>query len=63
MKVSINRAACTGHGLCYMTAPEVFVDDDEGYGQVLNDGHAAPEDADAAERGAANCSERAITVN
>jgi ferredoxin len=63
MKVSIDHGTCTGHGLCYMTAPEVFVDDEHGYGQVLNDGEVAPENEEAATNGAANCPERAITIS
>jgi ferredoxin len=62
VKVSIDPKVCTGHGLCYMTAPEVFVDDEHGYGQVLNDGDVAPADEEAAANGAANCPERAITI-
>jgi ferredoxin len=63
MKVSIDHGTCTGHGLCYMTAPEVFVDDEHGYGQVRSDGNVPPEHEDAATNGAANCPERAITIS
>ena len=63
MKVSIDRRACTGHGLCYLTAPQVFRDDDEGYGQVLGDGEVSAGDAGDASRAAANCPERAIATN
>ena len=62
MKVSIDRASCMGHGLCYMTAPQVFRDDDDGYGHVLGDGEVTAEHADDARRAAANCPERAITT-
>lgn len=63
MKVSIDRDTCTGHGLCYLTAPGVFSDDDEGYGQVLGDGEVSVGDADDALRAAANCPERAVTAS
>jgi ferredoxin len=63
VKVSIDHKTCTGHGLCYMTAPDVFVDDEHGYGQVLGDGDVPPEHEDAAANGAANCPERAITLS
>jgi ferredoxin len=63
MKASIDHGTCTGHGLCYMTAPDVFVDDEHGYGQVLNDGDVPAEHEDAASNGAANCPERAITLS
>jgi ferredoxin len=62
MEAHINSKMCTGHGLCYMTAPTVFVDDEEGYGQILSDGVVAPEYERDAENGAANCPERAITL-
>jgi ferredoxin len=62
VKVSIDSQACTGHGLCYLSAPQVFGDDDEGYGQVLGDGEVSAGDADDARHAAANCPERAITL-
>lgn len=63
MKVSIDRQACTGHGLCYLSAPQVFRDDDQGYGQVLGDGEVSAGDADDTRRAAANCPERAIATS
>jgi ferredoxin len=63
VRVSIDRQACTGHGLCYVNAPQVFRDDDEGYGQVLGDGKVSAGDADDARHAAANCPERAIATN
>jgi ferredoxin len=63
VKVSIDRDTCTGHGLCYLTAPRVFSDDDGGYGQVLGDGEVSAGDADDALRAAANCPERAVTAS
>ena len=63
MKVSIDPGLCMGHGLCYMSAPEVFRDDDEGYGQVPGDGEVTATRADDARHAAANCPERAITIS
>lgn len=63
MKVSVDPRACTGHGLCYVSAPQVFRDDDEGYGQVLRDGEVSAGDAGDARRAAANCPERAIAAS
>jgi ferredoxin len=63
VKVSIDPATCTGHGLCYLSAPRVFSDDHEGYGQVLGDGEVSAGDADDALRAAANCPERAVTTS
>jgi ferredoxin len=63
MKAEIDTAKCVGHGQCYATAPEVFEDDDDGYGRVLGNGQVAPADEEAAHRGAGNCPEAAITLS
>jgi len=60
VKLSIDPDRCRGHGRCYDLAPELFGEDDEGYGQVLGDGVVAPEHERAAELAIANCPERAI---
>jgi ferredoxin len=52
-----------GHGMCYSLAPNVFTDDDEGYGHVVGDGEVPPAQIDEARHGAANCPEGAITVD
>ena len=62
MRVAINSEVCQGHGRCYDLAPELFGDDDEGYGQVLGDGVVPPEQEHAARRAVANCPERAIEL-
>jgi ferredoxin len=48
--------------MCYGLAPNVYVDDDEGYGQVIGDGTVGDDAAEAARSGAANCPESAIAV-
>ena len=62
MKVQIDSGRCNGHGRCYDLAPELFGDDEEGYGQVLGDGVVPPGQQDAARLAAANCPERAVAV-
>ena len=62
MRVSIDHDRCTGHGRCYVLAPELFVDDDEGYGQVIGDGQVAPEQEEAARKAVASCPERAVIL-
>jgi len=62
VKVRIDPGRCQGHGRCYDLAPELFGDDEEGYGQVLGDGVVPPGQEDAARRAVANCPERAIEV-
>ncbi|MBW8487506.1 ferredoxin [Actinomadura parmotrematis] len=62
MKLQLDPGRCQGHGRCYDLAPDLFGEDDEGYGTVLGDG-TVPAGADHDARLAvANCPERAITV-
>ncbi|GAA3528084.1 ferredoxin [Nocardioides daeguensis] len=58
---SVDREACKGHGRCYMTDPDVFDSDDDGFPIVIG---AARTPAELAEldRAVNNCPERAITV-
>ena len=62
MKLHIDPAVCQGHGRCYDLAPDLFGDDDEGYGQVLDGGIVPPGKEPQARRAVANCPERAITL-
>ena len=62
MKVQINPGLCQGHGRCYDLAPGLFGADDEGYGQVLGDGIAAPEAEHDARLAVLNCPEHAIEL-
>jgi ferredoxin len=62
MKLHIDSKVCQGHGRCYDLAPELFGDDDEGYGQVLGDGVVPPEKEPEARRAVANCPEHAIEL-
>ncbi|MCP9986752.1 ferredoxin [Streptomyces sudanensis] len=38
MRISIDQDRCIGAGQCALTAPEVFTQDDDGYG-ALRPGH------------------------
>ncbi len=62
MRVRIDSARCQGHGRCYDLVPELFGDDDEGYGTVIGDGTVPPDKERDARLAAANCPERAIEV-
>ena len=62
MKVRIDTERCQGHGRCYDLVPDLFDEDDEGYGSVRNDGIVAPGGEADARRAEANCPERAIEV-
>jgi len=62
MKLQIDPDRCQGHGRCYDLVPGLFSADDEGYGQVLDDGIVAPAQEQEARLAAANCPEVAITL-
>lgn len=62
MKLQIDTDRCQGHGRCYDLAPDLFGEDDEGYGQILGDGTVPPGKEQEARLAAANCPERAISV-
>jgi ferredoxin len=62
VKVQIDSGRCQGHGRCYDLAPDLFGDDEEGYGQVLGDGVVPPGMQRQAQLAVANCPERAISL-
>ncbi|MGH3420002.1 MAG: ferredoxin [Streptosporangiaceae bacterium] len=62
VKVQIDSERCQGHGRCYDLAPDLFGDDEEGYGQVLGDGTVALDAERHAQLAVVNCPEHAIEV-
>jgi len=62
VKIQIDPERCQGHGRCYDLAPDLFGDDEEGYGQVLGDGTVAPDAERSARLAVVNCPEHAIEV-
>jgi len=62
IRVQIDSERCQGHGRCYDLAPQLFTEDEEGYGQVLGDGTVGSNDEHAARLAMANCPENAIDV-
>jgi ferredoxin len=62
MKVQIDSERCHGHGRCYDLVPDMFGEDDEGYGTVLGDGTVPPGRQPSARLAASNCPERAIDI-
>jgi ferredoxin len=61
VRVRVDREKCQGHGRCHAVAADVFAVDEYGYSLPL-DGPVAAGLEDAAQRGAAACPERAITI-
>ncbi|WP_031170665.1 ferredoxin [Streptomyces durhamensis] len=35
MRIEVDRERCVGAGMCALTAPEVFTQDDDGFSEVL----------------------------
>ncbi|MFC0551515.1 TetR family transcriptional regulator [Planotetraspora thailandica] len=62
MKVQIDPQRCHGHGRCYTLAPDLFGEDDEGYGHVAGGGAVPPGHEHAARLAASNCPERAVDL-
>jgi ferredoxin len=62
MRVRIDPERCQGHGRCYDLAPDLFGEDEDGYGTALNDGQVPADREDDAELAVANCPEQAIAV-
>lgn len=62
MRVSVDPDVCQGHGVCRMSAPELFhLREEDGQAYVLSE-DVPPGLEDAARLGAASCPERAITL-
>ena len=61
-RVQIDAGRCQGHGRCYDLAPDLFGEDEDGYGVVAGDGSVPPDREDDAELAVANCPEQAIDV-
>lgn len=62
MKIVHDADACTGHGRCYLLAPELFEDDEYGHGLVKGDGTITADQLSAARKAVDSCPERAITI-
>ena len=62
MRVLIDPERCQGHGRCYDLAPDLFGEDEDGYGVVLGDGQVPPGNEDDARLAEANCPEAAVAL-
>jgi ferredoxin len=62
MKIVIDQNACSGNGRCYSLVPELFTDDERGYGQVVGDGTLGEEQRELAQRAVLACPEDAISI-
>jgi ferredoxin len=62
VRLQISPERCQGHGRCYDLAPDLFGEDDEGYGRVLGDGTVPPASERDARLAVLNCPEHAIEL-
>lgn len=62
MKIVIDPNACSGNGRCYSLVPELFSDDERGYGQVVGDGTIGADQLEAARKAERACPESAISI-
>jgi ferredoxin len=62
VKLRIDSERCQGHGRCYDLAPDLFGEDDEGFGQVLGDATVPTARGRDARLAVANCPEQAIEI-
>ncbi|WP_235486683.1 ferredoxin, partial [Frankia sp. AvcI1] len=62
MRLTIDTARCQGHGRCYDLAPELFTDDDSGYGEVTV-ADVPADRVELARRAAEACPERAVLLD
>ncbi|CAM3416144.1 ferredoxin [Nocardioides dubius] len=61
LKATVDLSVCNGHGRCYMTAPEIFDCDDDGYPVVLGEATTDQQIADLT-RAVNNCPEQAVST-
>jgi ferredoxin len=63
LKISTDPARCAGHGRCYVIVPELFVDDEHGFSEVLSDGEVVSEHQGAANATVVGCPEHAVVLH
>jgi ferredoxin len=63
MRIAVSESLCSGHGRCYVLAPDIFQSDEDGFcserGQELE---VAPGQEEAATTAVGACPEGAITI-
>ena len=61
VRVRVDRDLCTGHALCHLHGPDVYVLDDLGY-NAIDQPDVPPDLWEQARRGALACPEGAIAI-
>ena len=63
MRLTVDGKSCMGHGRCYLLAPDLLTDDDEGFVTIRDQAIDVPADqVEAAEEAAGTCPEQAIRL-
>jgi ferredoxin len=63
VKLTVDGKTCMGHGRCYLLAPDLLEDDEEGFVTIRDQTVEVPADqVEAAEEAAGSCPEHAITL-
>ena len=63
MKLRVDPTECTGHGRCYLIAPDLLTYDDEGYVSIRGQTIEVPSDqVELAEEAEGTCPEGAIIL-
>jgi ferredoxin len=62
MKVRIDREKCTGEKRCFNVYPDLYVEDEEGKGQVISGINLSEEDEVDAQSSANACPNGAIII-
>ncbi|MFH9612009.1 ferredoxin [Streptomyces sp. NPDC017448] len=60
--VHVDKERCVGAGMCALTAPEVFTQDDDGFSEVLPGGPAAAAGHPLVREAARACPVGAVTL-
>jgi ferredoxin len=63
MKLRIDPDRCAGHGRCYVEFPDLFADDERGYGTVVGDSVVAAHRRGEIRLAVTRCPEGAITAD
>lgn len=60
-RLTVDRVACAGHGMCYATAPEL-IDCDEQGDPIVPERTLAADEMEQARKAIAACPERALSL-
>ena len=61
LELVLDRGKCQGHGRCFVLAPDIVTDDDDGFGVVAK-ALIGPDDLGSAQLVMSSCPEAAISL-